>query len=395
MSLSEVSGGSSSPESVALGEVLSFFGTVADYAAGAAPEDGERIAALAVGMARLAALPDEDCDALFFAARLRKAGALSIAKSPRLGDLASDRELMIAQWDVPPHGARICERIAALPKFTADIVRWQAECWDGTGYPDQLRWSGIPKMAQLLNIAATYVATPDPAEGLSTICSGSGRAFAPEQTRTFVMWFHTFGGEIEGVEPPYNALQASRTAPADVIELLSELVDAHNGAPGRAARIARRSEDIGRAMGLQADEMREVTLASLLFGIGELRANEAEASQFDALARLGVASRAENAAQAAALIQRCAFLKDIAPAVRSRGEWYDGTGAPAGLRHDAIPLAARVLSLSIAYDAIDEAYRTRITEERTTPIARIETASGTQFDPQTVRALSEVLKTHA
>lgn len=395
MSLSEVTGGSSSPESVALGEVLSFFGNVADHAAGVTPEDGERIAALAVGMARLAALPQEDCDALYFAARLRNVGVLANVVAPEFGEVASDRDLMMARWDIPPQGARICERISVLPKLTADVVRWQAECWDGTGYPDQLRWSGVPKTAQLLNIASAYIASPDPEEGLSTICSGSGRAFAPEQTRTFVMWYHTFGGEIEAVDPPYHALQRDNTRPADIIALLSDLVDVHNATPGRSQRIAQHGEDIGRTLGLQAETLEHISLASLLFGIGELSAAKLESLQFDALARLGIQTRAENAMQATSLIERYSFIAHIAPIVRARGEWYDGTGAPDGLRHDAIPVAARVLSLSIAYDAIDEAFSSRIAEERTTPIARIETASGTQFDPHTVEALAEVLKTRA
>ncbi len=395
MSLSEVSGGSSSPESVALGEVLSFFGAVADHTAGVTQQDGERVAALAVGMAQLAALSQEDCNALHFAARLRNVGAFASVAAAQHDEVPSDRDLMKARWDIPAQGARICERIAALPKPTADIVRWQAECWDGTGYPDQLRWSGVPKTAQLLNIASTYVATPDPEDGLSTICSGSGRAFAPEQTRTFVMWYHTFGGEIESVEAPSDALKVRETTPAQVVELLADLVDMRNATPGRAQRIARRSEEIARALSLQAQDVEDAGLASLLFGIGELTANKRESLQFDALARLGIATRAENAERAASLIERCPSLARIAPIVRARSEWYDGTGAPAGLRHDAIPPATRVLSLSIAYDAIDEAYRSRITEERTTPIARIEAVAGTQFDPQSVRALAEVLKTPA
>jgi hypothetical protein len=41
---------------------------------------------------------------------------------------------------------------------------------------------------------------------------------------------------------------------------------------------------------------------------------------------------------------------------------------------------------------MDEAFRSRITEERTLPIVRLETASGTQFDPAVVRALSGIVK---
>ncbi|HET9097683.1 MAG TPA: HD domain-containing phosphohydrolase [Candidatus Baltobacteraceae bacterium] len=376
---------------MALGEVLTFFGMVADYAAESAPEEGERIAAVATAMAKLAGSSPQDLDALYFAARLRNIGALGNPAFAK-GEPLSEREAAMLRWDVPASGARICERIAALPEGTADIVRWQAECWDGTGYPDQLRWAGIPKNAQLLHIARTYVRSSEPEEALSAITLESGRSFAPEQVRAFVMWFHTFGGEVESVTAPYASLNAERTNVLDIIEGLSEQVEVHNAAPGRAARIAHRAEEIGKQLGCDAATLSQITLASLLFGIGELRAPQPEAGQFDALARLGIETRAEHAVASARLIAQCPHLAQLAPILRARAEWYDGTGAPDRLRHEAIPRAAHVLAVSIAFDAIDEAYRSRITEERTLPVVRLETASGTQFDPKVVRALCEVVK---
>lgn len=391
MSLAEGTGGSSSPDSVALGEVLTFFGMVADYAAGSTPEEGERVAALATAMGKLAGFPRQDLNALYFAARLRNIGALGNVAFAK-GEPLSERESTMHAWDVPPDGARICEGIAALPEGTADIVRWQAECWDGTGYPDQLRWAGIPKPAQLLHIARAYLRNAEPEEALSAITMEGGRSFAPDQVRTFIMWFHTFGGEIESIAPPYESLNADRTAVLDVVERLSGQIDAHNATPGRSERVARRGEYIGKQLGYDADTLRQIALGSLLFGIGELRTSQAEDSQFDALARLGIDTRAEHAVTAARLVAQCPYLADLAPVLRARAEWYDGTGAPNGLRHDAIPRAAHVLAISIAFDAIDTAYRSRISEERTLPIVRLETASGTQFDPAVVRALCEVVK---
>lgn len=391
MSLTEGTGGSSSPESVALGEVLAFFGMVADYAAGSAPEDGDRVASVAAAMAKIAGVPQDELDALYFAARLRNIGALGNAAYAK-GEPLSERELIMERWDVPADGARMCERIAALPAATADIVRWQAECWDGTGYPDQLRWTGIPKTAQLLHIARTYVSTPDPEEALTSITMETGRMFAPEQARTFTMWFHTYGGEVESAAPPYSALKAGSTPILDVMEMLSDQIDAHNGTPGRASRVARCASQIAKQLECDAQIQRQAALASLLFAIGELREPQIEPAQFDALARLGIEKRAEHAVTAARLVAQCPYLSGIAPVLRARAEWYDGTGAPDRLRHDAIPPAAHILAAALAYDAIDEAYRSRITEERTLPIMRMETASGTQFDPAVVRALSEVVK---
>jgi response regulator RpfG family c-di-GMP phosphodiesterase len=374
--------------------MLTFFGAVADYAAGSAPGEGRRIAALAVSIAKIAGFSQPEIDALYFAALLRNSGALGNA-ALRKGEEHSERTRTMLRWDIPADGARLCERIAGLPEETADIVRWQAECWDGTGYPDRLRWSGIPKAAQLLHISAAYAGAADPEEGLSAITLESGLRFAPEQTRAFVMWYHSCGGEIEPLLPPHYALASERARISGVLETLAERIDAHNGTPGRAKRIAQYGEEIGKQCGFDAATLRQISLASMLFAIGELRAAEMEAAQFDALARLGIETRAQHAAAAADLIGQCGIFSGVAAAVRARAEWHDGTGAPDRLRHAEIPSAARVLAASIAYDALQEAYCTHVTEERTVPIVRMETAAGTQFDPAVIRALGEVEKARA
>lgn len=376
---------------MALGELLTFFGSVADFAAGASPRNGERVASLAAGMALQSRLPHEDCDALYFAARLRNAGALGNEAFAK-GEPLPERAARMARWDVPAESARVCERIAALPSATADIVRWQAESWDGTGFPDQLRWSGIPKAAQLLHIAQTFVAIPDPDDALAAITVESGRTYAPEHAHIFTMWFHTTGGEIATLPIPYAALASEKTTSDEIIALLAQRIDAHNGTPGRSQRIGAIVQEVGRSMGLTAQELQATNCAALLFAIGELGSEESEASQFDALSRLGIEPRAQGAAAAASLIAACPSLNDVAPLVRSRAEWYDGTGAPDGLRHGAIPRGSQILAAAIAYDALHDVYHTRISEERLAPMSRMETAAGTQFDPVTVRALGEVVK---
>lgn len=393
MSTAEASGGSSSPGFVALGEILAFFGTVADYAAGAPLDEGERVASLAVAMGRLADLSQEDLDALYYAARLRNAGALGNASFAK-GDPVPERTAAIARQDIPADGARLCERIDVLPASTADIVRWQAECWDGTGFPDRLRWSGIPAASQFLHIAQTYVATPDPGEAFTGITAESGRSFTPEYARTFAMWFHMEGGEIANLPPPESALRAGRTSPNQLVEMLSVQIDAHNGTPLRAQRIARRSAEAARILGLSPSESRAVQNAALLFGIGEIRARQLESQQFDPLGRLGIQMRADHATAAAEIAGTCPVLADAAQAIRSRAEWYDGTGKPDRTKGESIPRAGHLLAATIAFDTLDETYRSRVAQDRTLPITRLETVSGTQFDPGVVQAVGEAAKTH-
>jgi HD-GYP domain-containing protein (c-di-GMP phosphodiesterase class II) len=70
-------------------------------------------------------------------------------------------------------------------------------------------------------------------------------------------------------------------------------------------------------------------------------------------------------------------------------ERWDGSGYPAGLRGDEIPLAARIVAIADSYDAMSagRSYRRSVSHDRC--IADIRREAGKQFDP----ALVEVLLT--
>jgi HD-GYP domain-containing protein (c-di-GMP phosphodiesterase class II) len=84
----------------------------------------------------------------------------------------------------------------------------------------------------------------------------------------------------------------------------------------------------------------------------------------------------------------------VAPIVRAHHEWFDGSGYPAGLKGEEIPLGARILSVADTYGAItdDRVYRkARSHEEALEEIIRF---TGKQFDPIVVKAfLIEVDRT--
>jgi len=335
-----------------------------------------------VSLAQVAGVDDAERDALYFAGLLHAVGALGNA-AYRKGERLSERMARIEAWDVPCQGARVCQEIAALPAATADFVRWQAECWDGTGYPDQLRWHGIPGPAVLVALADTAARAADPEEALATIALQAGRAFGPDSGRIFTMWYHTFGGEAEPAEPPLAALRADDAATAALFDRIAERIDAHNGVAGRWQRIARLTEAAAETLSLPAPERESLAIAVRLYGAGDIgdRGDEGESS-FDPLARLGIDDRAAHALAAAALLDGNPALSGAAPILRARAEWFDGTGKPNGLFKDAIPMGAAILAAAIAYDALDHK-------------DRIDTAGGTQFDPRIVRAILEAARTRA
>lgn len=75
------------------------------------------------------------------------------------------------------------------------------------------------------------------------------------------------------------------------------------------------------------------------------------------------------------------FLETAAQVVRSHHEMFDGSGYPEGLKHEQIPLAARVFSVVDAFDAMttDRPYRAALSIDHAA--GEIERMAGTQFDP--------------
>lgn len=87
-------------------------------------------------------------------------------------------------------------------------------------------------------------------------------------------------------------------------------------------------------------------------------------------------------------------VEDLAPAVavvRHHHERFDGRGYPDGLRAENIPLAARIVSVADAFDSMIRSRPYGYGVPREAALEEIQKNSGTQFDPQAVRALLRVL----
>jgi putative two-component system response regulator len=79
-----------------------------------------------------------------------------------------------------------------------------------------------------------------------------------------------------------------------------------------------------------------------------------------------------------------AFLRMAVEIVECHHERWDGTGYPYGLPGEAIPLAARIMAVADAYDALrsERSYKEALTHQHARDI--IEAARGTHFDPDIV-----------
>lgn len=92
-----------------------------------------------------------------------------------------------------------------------------------------------------------------------------------------------------------------------------------------------------------------------------------------------------------ALVIESTVLAPIGPIVRGHHERVDGNGYPDGLADDAIPLAARIVSVCDAYDAMAHTRQYRVGMGNDRAVAVLREHAGSQWDPLVVDALVVVL----
>lgn len=87
---------------------------------------------------------------------------------------------------------------------------------------------------------------------------------------------------------------------------------------------------------------------------------------------------------------QCNFLQMAREIASSHHEKWDGTGYPARLRGEEIPLSARIVSIADVYDALRSKRTYKNTMSHETAVEIIESGSGTQFDPALIEIFLKI-----
>ncbi len=178
-----------------------------------------------------------------------------------------------------------------------------------------------------------------------------------------------------------------------VLVTLSRTVEKRDlGTYGHSMRVSEISSRIAENLGLSMDEVADVRAASLLHDIGKIGISDS------ILAKQGPLTEEEfgiircHTQKGVEILQPLKQFESLLPAILHHHERHNGSGYPAGLSGDAIPISARIISVADTYDAIisDRPYRGAGTDEKA--IAEIRAFAGKQFDPTVVDTFVEIMR---
>ncbi len=179
------------------------------------------------------------------------------------------------------------------------------------------------------------------------------------------------------------------------IQVFSSLINMRKPLSGRnAQQVAELARAMAKSLRLDSDSVRAVYFAGLLHELGKL-------SLPDSVLELPASKLSPSALekyqyhpiQGQTALMAVDALQSTGSLILAHEEYFDGSGFPAGLKGDAIPLGARILSIAkdfYGYQAGKLLSTALSTEEA---LAQIQRHCGKQYDPALVEVLTRLVET--
>ncbi len=177
-----------------------------------------------------------------------------------------------------------------------------------------------------------------------------------------------------------------------IIDALAETIDA--GDPNRtkhSENVADISRQIAYRMFLLKNDVQKIYYTAILHDIGIIGVPEEVAGKQGKMTDQEFAEIKKHCEIGERILSKITEMPEMASAVRSHHERFDGKGYPDGLAGKDIPLAARIIAVADAYDAMvhERSYKEKMTPAQAKQ--ELTAQAGKQFDPDVVAAALEIL----
>jgi putative nucleotidyltransferase with HDIG domain len=173
----------------------------------------------------------------------------------------------------------------------------------------------------------------------------------------------------------------------EAIESLNAAVDAKDpSTAGHSQRVVEIAVKIGRQLDLADDELELLRLGALFHDIGKLAVPDSILLKPGRLTGGEFEVIKHHCDDGARIVDRFGPLRPAAEIVKHHHERWSGDGYPTGIAGDAIPLAASIVGLADAWDAMTTSrlYKETLSDEEA--ISEVRRGRGTQFRLEVVDA---------
>ena len=187
--------------------------------------------------------------------------------------------------------------------------------------------------------------------------------------------------------------EARRTLQHAYVEFVGSLASALDArdpyTAGHSRRVSEYSLAIGRQLNLTQEQLDELRIGALLHDIGKIGVPDKILQKVDALTNEEFALLRQHPTIGRRILEGVKGFHPYLAVVELHHENWNGRGYPLGLERDKTPLQARIVKVADAYDAMtsDRPYRPGLGDAEA--VRRLEAASGTEFDPDIVKAFAE------
>src|SRR5437870_1490713 len=177
------------------------------------------------------------------------------------------------------------------------------------------------------------------------------------------------------------------------IEALTHAAESRevNGS-GHGEMVAHYSQMIARALGLAAEEVGEIAYAARVHDVGKIFIPERILNKAGTLTEDEFYLVRMHPRVGAEIVETVPGSKLVQKAIEHHHEAFDGSGYPAGLHGEQIPLGARILAIADAYVNMTSERLFGPTKSSEQALTEVEKLSGTRYDGMLVRILLRELK---
>ncbi len=183
-----------------------------------------------------------------------------------------------------------------------------------------------------------------------------------------------------------NVTEQAMTAIANTIDAKDTYTKGHS------TRVAKYAVKIAEKLGLDRNSIDNLYYTALLHDIGKIGVPDNILNKPARLTDEEYQIMKQHPTSGGNILEVITTINDIKDGAAYHHERYDGTGYNKGLKGEEIPLAARIIGVADAVDAMGSTRPYRTCRNLDYVISELEKHSGTQFDPKLAAILIDLLK---